>query len=203
MHNKLQELTDKIYNEGIEKANAEAGEILAKARQEAENIVAEAKRQAESINTDAISKAEEVKRNLDAEIKLAVTQAMSALKQQTSESVTLKVIEPPVQKLFADNDFLKALIVNVVKGWVSAGNFDLNLILPEADKQLLEQHLKNSLANELNAGVRIEFSKSLKSGFKIGPAKESYVVNFTDDDFVNYFKTFLKSKTNQLLFGKQ
>jgi V/A-type H+/Na+-transporting ATPase subunit E len=38
MENKLQELTEKIYAEGVDKANKEAEEIIAKANEEVENM---------------------------------------------------------------------------------------------------------------------------------------------------------------------
>ena len=49
MHNKLQELTDKLYNEGLSKGKQEGEEILAKAKVQAEEIIAKAKAEAEAI----------------------------------------------------------------------------------------------------------------------------------------------------------
>ena len=42
-NNKLQELTRKLYNDGLEKGRAEADALVAEARQQAAAIVAEAK----------------------------------------------------------------------------------------------------------------------------------------------------------------
>ena len=47
MQNKLQELTDKLYNEGLSKGKQEGEEILAKAKVQAEEIIAKAKAEAE------------------------------------------------------------------------------------------------------------------------------------------------------------
>ena len=49
MESKLQELTKKLYNEGVQKANKEADSILEKTNEESKNIIAEAKKKAESI----------------------------------------------------------------------------------------------------------------------------------------------------------
>ena len=56
---KIQELTEKIYREGVEKGQQEAERIIAEARQEAEKIVAEAKEQAQAIEQVAKKKAAE------------------------------------------------------------------------------------------------------------------------------------------------
>ena len=46
MQNKLQELTDKLYQEGLSKGKEEGERILADAKAQAEKILAEAKAQA-------------------------------------------------------------------------------------------------------------------------------------------------------------
>jgi len=43
----------------------------------------------------------------------------------------------------------------------------------------------------------------MKSGFKIGPADESYLISFTDEDFTNFLKGYLRPKTSQLLFEEE
>ena len=49
MENKIQELTDKIYREGVEKGNEEAQRLISSARDEAAKIVEDARKEAESI----------------------------------------------------------------------------------------------------------------------------------------------------------
>ena len=49
MENKLQELTKKLYDEGLEKGRAEADRLVGEAKNEAAKIVAEARAQAEEI----------------------------------------------------------------------------------------------------------------------------------------------------------
>ena len=44
MENKLQELTRKLYDEGLEKGRADADKLVADAKAEAARLVAEAKR---------------------------------------------------------------------------------------------------------------------------------------------------------------
>ena len=49
MENKLQQLTQKLYDEGLEKGRAEADKLVADAKAEARKIVAEARAEAEEI----------------------------------------------------------------------------------------------------------------------------------------------------------
>ena len=56
MENKIQELTDKIYREGVEKGNAEAQRLVGAAQDEAKKIIADAQAQAEVILAEAKKK---------------------------------------------------------------------------------------------------------------------------------------------------
>jgi V/A-type H+-transporting ATPase subunit E len=77
------------------------------------------------------------------------------------------------------------------------------VILSESDRGQLESYFKNNLATELNKGLEVAFSSNIKSGFKIGPSDNSYLISFTDDDFTNFLKSYLRPKTSQLLFGEK
>jgi V/A-type H+-transporting ATPase subunit E len=200
MQSKLQELTDKLYAEGVQKARNEAEEIVKKAREEAEKIVEEAKRIASGLVDEANEKAAEIKRNIEAEIKLASQQAISSLQQKIGNGITVQVVEPAIKEVFNDKAYLQSLILKVVEGWSKTGNFDIMVILPEKDQQEMDQFLTNSLAVEMNKGLTFVYSDSIKSGFKVGPKDGSYVISFTENDFQNFFKSFLRPKTNQLLF---
>ncbi len=200
MQSKLQELTDKLYAEGVQKANDEAESILEKAKQEAKKIVEEANKQASRVIEDAKAKAEETQRNVESEIKLASQQAVSSLHQEICNSITVKVAEPSLKEVFSDKKYVQSLIVKVVEGWAKSGNFDINVILPEAEKQEMDKFLKNSLAAEMNKGLSFEYDSAVKGGFKVGPKDGSYLISFAESDFQNFFKSFLRPKTNQLLF---
>jgi V/A-type H+-transporting ATPase subunit E len=200
MQTKLQELTEKIYNEGVQKAHEEAEAILNDARQKAANIENEASKNAESIVSEARQKAEVLKKHVESELKMSVSQAVLALKQELTGLITLKAIQPPVKEVFGDKVYLQNLVELVVKGWTQKESFDLQVVLPEQNRTQMENYFKNQLATEMNKGLEIVFSDGLKSGFKIGPSNGSYVISFTDQDFMNFFKAYLRPKTTELLF---
>lgn len=202
MQTKLQELTEKIYSEGVEKAKLEADAIIKAAQEKAKAIEQEALSKAESIVAEAESKAESLKLHIESELKMSIGQAVAALKQTIANTVCMKAIQPSVKELFGDKEFLKGLIGNLIKGFAEKGAMDLLLILPEKDRQELETYYKNQLASELNKGLELSFSDGVRSGFKIGPADGSYIISFSDTDFTNFFKDYLRPKTKEILFDK-
>ena len=96
---KIQELTEKIYREGVEKGQAEADRIVEEAKHTAEQIIAEAREQAKGIEAQAQKKAGELDANTKSELKLYTSQALNALKN--------RVFTPD-----PDNHFLPELILS-------------------------------------------------------------------------------------------
>lgn len=200
MDSKIQQLTEAIYNEGIQKAQDNADAILNEAKAKAAQIEKDAQAEAEKLLAETRAKSDELRRHVESEIKMTLNQALSAIKQNITSLVTTNVIQPPVKELFSDKQYMEKLILSIVKSWSEKDNFDLNVILPEKDRAEMEKFFKNSLAAELNKGLQLTFSKNLKSGFKISPDNGSYLISFTDEDFINFLKTYLRPKSTQILF---
>ena len=63
MENKIQELTDKLVKEGIEKGKNEGDKIISEANDKAASIIDDAKKEAEAIINEAQKKAAELDKN--------------------------------------------------------------------------------------------------------------------------------------------
>jgi len=202
MENKLQELTQKLYNEGVEKAKQEAEKILSEAKSEADKVKQAAEADAKKIIADAENKSSELKKSVEAELALALKQSLRAVKQQVVEMIVTKVMDEPTKKAFDDEKFIKEIIETVVKNWnPNKGDaIDLSELLPADKEKELDKFFNEKLAKELNTGLEISFSESLKGGFKIGPADGSYKISFSEEDFENFFKSYLRPKTIDILF---
>ncbi|MBN2484454.1 MAG: hypothetical protein JXB34_00635 [Bacteroidales bacterium] len=199
MQSKLQELTEKIYQEGLEKGNAEAKAIVDKAKNESVSIINEAKTEAEKIIADARKKAAEIQKNTKSEIKLSSKQALNALKQQITDSINSTVVTKATEKSF-DTDFIKRIIETTLKNWSSKQTSELKVILPPADEKELSDYFSKSVKELLNSGLEIQTDPSVKAGFQIAPKDGSYKVSFTDKDFENFFKQYLRPKLIEILF---
>lgn len=203
MTKKLQDLTEKIYNEGVQKAKEEAEAILKEAREKASTIEKDAQKRAGQTIEDAEKKAEEIKKHVESEMKMALEQSMAALKQNIAGLVTMEAVEPTTKELFSDKKYLGDLIEKTIDGWIKKESMDLEVILPESQRKQMEDHFKKQMAHHLNKGLQLSFSKDMKAGFKVGPADGSYVISFTDEDFNNFFKAYLRPKSTELLFEKK
>ena len=199
--NKLQELTDKLYNEGLSKGRQEGEELLAKAKVQAEEMVAKAQAEAAQIVAAAQKQADEIRSKVASDIKMASSQSLAATKKDIETLVVGKMTEEPVKKALASADFVKELIQAVAAKFTTDGPVDLALILPESLQKELEPFVTGELAKTLGAGIEASFSKKVNGGFKIGPKDGGYFVSFTDETFSELIAEYLRPATKKILFG--
>ena len=205
MTNKILELTEKIYNEGVVKAKVYAKQIIADSKKEAAEIIKSAKKEELAILEEAKIKAAELKKNTDSEIQLAARQFMSNFKQQITNVITTSQVETPVKKAFNNNEFIKSIILTIIKNWnpQKPEELKLSILLPLNDEKELIDFFESQAIKTLNQGVDIQFDTKTTNGFKIGPKDGSYKISFSDKDFENYFKGYIKERTKNLLFENQ
>ncbi|MBO5382533.1 MAG: hypothetical protein J6A40_10690 [Bacteroides sp.] len=196
MENKIQELTDKIYREGIEKGNEEAQKLIAKAQEDALKIVEDARKEAESIVAAAQKKADELSKNTQSELKMFAGQAINALKSEVATLVTDKLVGEDVKAFAANKDFLNAFIVELASKW-SANE---PIVISTADAEGLKKYFAAKAKDLLDKGVKIEQVNGIKTLFTLQPADGSYKVNFGEEEFENYFKAFLRPQLVEMLF---
>ena len=74
MEQRLQDLTEKLYNEGVEKGREEAERLIFEAIEKSKSIENMAKLEAANLLDKATNEAEELKKNSLTELKLAASQ---------------------------------------------------------------------------------------------------------------------------------
>ncbi|MDO5460962.1 MAG: hypothetical protein Q4F44_04900 [Bacteroidales bacterium] len=196
MENKIQELTEKIYAEGVEKGNAEAARLVEEAKAQAAEIVKSAQAEAEAIVAAAEKKAAELDANSRSEVKLYGAQAVNALKSEAANIITDTVVKAAVKEALA-GDTMKALIVKIAERW-SANE---QIVISTAEAAELKAFFAKNAKALLDKGVEIKQVNGLKTSFSIAPADGSYKVNFGEGEFEAYFKAFLRPQMVELLFA--
>ncbi len=205
MENKLQELTQKLYTVGVEKAKNEAEIIIADAQKKADLVIKNAKTEAEIIIDNAKKESAEFKKKIESELKLSSKQVIATVKSQITNLVVQDLLSKDLEKNLADNDFMKTIIELIVKKWQpdEAQSTDLQIILPQEKKDNFNKYIREKINHLLANGLTVNFEDNFKSGFKIAPKDNSYIINFAQEDFDNFFKTYLRAQTANLLYGEE
>jgi V/A-type H+-transporting ATPase subunit E len=193
---KIQELTSKLYTEGVEKGREEAERIIAEARTKEKQILEEAEAKATEMIASAQKEQEERKKNTEAELKLYATQATEALRTEIINLVTDKLATMNVKAAMEDKNFMQKLISELVMNW--ARNESLTVGVENAEA--LNAYIASNAKHLLDKGLKIESVNGIGSGFTLSPQDGSYKVRFGEEEFINYFREFLRPQIQQLLF---
>ena len=198
---KLQELTQKLYEEGLAKGKTEGDRILLNAREQADAIVKSAREEADAIVAKARKEAEDYRTKVEGDVKMAATQTIQETKAAIENLIVAQAVDAPAKAALADADYVKELIGAVAAKFAPGVDGDLSIILPEALKGKLDAYVSGSIAKSLGKGVTLDFSKKLSGGFQIGPKDGGYYISFSDETFAELIGSYLRPATKKLLFG--
>ncbi|MDL2331035.1 V-type ATP synthase subunit E [Odoribacter sp. OttesenSCG-928-A06] len=200
MENKLDVLTKKLYDEGVNKAKQEAATIIANAQKEAERLIAEAELKAKSIESKANDAVENLRKKAESEMMLSARQAVTALKQEITELVSGKVAGEMAKSGLEEKAFVQELLMSVVKKWdVSSGNINLEILLSESEKKQFEAYLTEKYKDLLDKGLTVK-SGSGKEAFVLQPHDGSYKIAFSEALFESFFHQYVRGLTKELLY---
>ncbi|MBQ7697039.1 MAG: hypothetical protein IJT35_00445 [Paludibacteraceae bacterium] len=193
---KLEEITKKIYAEGVEKGNAQAEQIVEKAKAEAAAIVENAKKEAEAIAAQAAAKAAELDKNTRSELRLYAEQSVNAVKTAVTDLLNGQVAKESVKAATTDPQFMQSLILKMAEQMAKDGN----VVIETKDAETLRAYFAAHAKALLDKGVQINEVKGIKTNFQIRPAQGGYKLAFGEDELVAYFKEFLRPQLIEMLF---
>ncbi len=198
---KLEELTNRLFDEGLEKGRAEADRLVADAKAEAAKIVAEAKAEAAKIVKEAEVKAADTAKNSMTEISLAGKQALAKIKNEIADAIITKSVTASVANVVVDPAFVEQLLLAVAASWNNGEKVELKAMLPEALEAQFSKVFEASAAKLLAAGIEVGYSKDVRNGFKVGEKAGGYYISFTDESFAALMQEYLREKVSKLLFA--
>jgi V/A-type H+-transporting ATPase subunit E len=202
MDNKLEQLTHKLYSEGLEKGRSEGERLVAEAGEKAKKIVAEAEAKAAETARRAAADAEELRKNTLTELSMAGREAVSRIKAELTDLVTARAISGGVKSANLDAAFIRDMLLAVAKSWRSGEKVNLEAALPESQRSALDSALKGSVGELLAAGVEVGWSADVKSGFRVSEKDGGYYIGFSDENLEALLTGFLREKVAAILYSK-
>lgn len=202
MQNKLQELTDRLYNEGLSKGRTEAESILKQAKEEAEKIISQAESQAAVIKERAEKNAADLRDKAESDIRTATKQSLQATKKDIEHTLERAMTSGKTTSVLSDTDFIKEIIRTVAQKFDSQQSTDIALLLPESLRTELEPWVADELSKTIGNGISVAFSKKISGGMTIGPKDGSYFVSLTDETFTELICQYLRPVTRKIIFGE-
>jgi V/A-type H+-transporting ATPase subunit E len=196
MENKIQELTDKLVHEGVERGNAEAERIISEANEKAAKIISDAKAEAEKIVAQGRKDVQTLNQNTQSELKMFCGQALNALKTEITNVLCDNVVSQSVSEVVNDKTFMQEFMLKLAEKWGAQED----LVISTEDAASLKAFFAKKAKALLDKKITIEQVNGQKTLFSVGPADGSYKLNFGNEEFEDYFKSFLRPQLVEMLF---
>lgn len=201
MSDKLRQLTDQIYAEGIEKAEAECKRLLEQAKREAQAIRDQAQSNAERLTRDAQRDAASIKQQVAAEVALAARKAIGRLKADLGRLVSENALNEPLRKGLSDPQTLSAVLVALAAALKKDEKGHWEVSLAPDQRKAIEAHLEAGKIEVLRNGFKLTDAEGQPYGFQLRPEGEHYALAFDDKAFAEFLAPYLRVATRELLGG--
>ena len=194
MEIQIQDLITSIKTDGIEKAKAEAAEIISKAKAEAEAIIRDANQEREKILSNARREIETESRSAEEKLRQAARDASLTFKKSVDDEIA-KIMKEAVDTSL-DSDCLSRLIESVVSSSFVA---DAEITISESDKDKVASGLINALSQKLKKGLTLKTSSLLSGGFIVKASDGSGYFDLSDDEIAKLLYPYLSENLRKLL----
>ena len=195
MENKIQQLTEKLYVEGLQKGKNESEKMINKAKESAEAIIAEAQANAKKIIEDAHKSEKELAINTRKELALAGAQMIGDVKQSIREVLLKNSIEKDVKSNFQNATFIGTLIEKLIESWGKGGTIEV----PASYEAQINEYLQEKIGENLRQGLVIKPSSSIKDGFRVEMENGHYYINFGSEEFELFLADYLRPKVAKII----
>lgn len=187
MESTLERMVDRVYQEGISRAEERARQITAAAETKAEEITSKAREQAEEIIRHAKAEAEKLLKTAQSDLGLLATRALSQLKSEIGQLLSVKTVAQPVAEIASDPAFISAVVLRLL---ATEPGGSISLVVPEALRAQISSELSAKLQGNLQ-GLEIKTGAN-KTGFTIVRKDAGYELDFTETALMEFLQPYLK-----------
>jgi V/A-type H+-transporting ATPase subunit E len=212
----VQELIDKLKEDGVSAGRETANQIEEEARKKAKEILSVAQKEADDILYSAREQANLEKDSAREAFQLAFRDASLKLKEMISEEFAAR-LQRLVKQELDDTAFLRQLILLLTteEKYDEFKKQNVDVILPESIFELedlredpveardsqLSQFVHSLVSNQLRTGVELHIGRDHSSGLKIQLNGNSIELDFTDQAITDMLLNHLMPRFRAMLDG--
>lgn len=197
MEVQLQELLDKIKDEGVKAAELESARIRQAAEKKAEEMLLKAQKEASEIIAKARAEAARFEQTSKEMVKQAGRNTILGLRKSILD-VYSAVIQTETREALSEKTLEEAIVI-LIKSWADKKVSELEVLLSPKDLAKIESRLRTRLAEELKKGVELKPFPGLAAGFRIGMKDGAAYYNFTDQGIAEIMSEYLNPKLSELI----
>jgi len=175
----VQQLIDRLHNEGVAAGKEEGEQLVEEARREAARIVADARKDAEEHHTQAHSDIEREKEAAKAALRMAARDTVLKMRSEIAARFEAQVRRLVTEEL-QDREFLRRLILEVAGKSMSEVAPGQEMEILVSDKPGVEQMVREISAEMLREGIEIKPAGEEQIGIRARLTGEDVEIEMTD-----------------------
>lgn len=198
MEIQLQELIDRIKNDGVAAAEIEARSIVDAARSEAERLVADAQAQADKILANAKLENERMVKSSEDAIRQAGRNLLISFRESVARELK-SIVGENVRAVYS-SEHLAQLIISVVECWANRPDTEeIAVILNSDDLKALENTLLTALRDRMSKGLTLKANDNFDGGFRIAVNDGGVYYDYSSEAVADMLSNYLSPKVTELL----
>jgi V/A-type H+/Na+-transporting ATPase subunit E len=213
----VQELIEKLKNQGVTAGREQAGQIVKEARDQAARILSDAKAQAEAMLSDARKKIEIEHTSAQEAMKAAFRDTQLTLRSQFRAAFAAH-LKKLVSVELQDKDFVRQLVLviaGMTKPEIADAPLEIQLpsnlfetdehgtrLSPEGKERL--RHLVLGVSGQLlREGVDLKPSEDFSGGIRVHVVGEDLEIDLTDEALSNLLLKYLLPRYRAIVSGQE
>ena len=194
----LQELIDKIKNDGVASAEYEAKRIITEAEEKAQHILADAQKKSDALIQSAKAENSRMeKASIDA-VRQAGRNVLISFRDSIIAQLNAIIKKDTASALSAE--VLKTLIPELLKKWLASEDASsISVLLSAKDLEAVQSSLAASLKAEITKGLIIKTDETLADGFRIGIKNGEAYYDFSSESVASLFSSYLNPQTAKIM----
>jgi len=199
MAEELQNLLDKINENGIKKAQAERESILKDARAEADTIIRNAKDEAARLTAKATAEAEALRARSESSVRQAVRDLLLKLESEFRSRISAAVSGAAEGALTPE--FMTRLIRELAASFADSPEAEITILAAVKDKAALDAALKSALADSLKTTPKVLADPELGGGFEVSFRSGELYFDFSKEAVTQMVAAYAGPRVAELLNG--
>ncbi|MDJ0837706.1 MAG: hypothetical protein QNK37_14415 [Acidobacteriota bacterium] len=182
----INQLIERIKQEGVDAGRVENERIVREAQNQAEQLLAEAKQKAEAMVADAQTQADEMRTRAESDLRLAVRDYVADFGQRIRRNLIQPAISDKVAETIAHPQFLQNVLTEICRDFIKEGGGSIEAVIPPDTKEALGAYFADAVSQKL-AGitdVQLQGSEGL-TGFRLRREGEGFTWDFTLEAIVS------------------
>jgi V/A-type H+-transporting ATPase subunit E len=199
MAQNVQELINKIKQDGLQAAEQKAQEIEAAAEKKADDLIAQAQAQAQKILADAQARQKQLEESSRVSLTQAARDTVLSLKKAIHDLLD-KIVRQEIHGVLTPEQ-MAGMILELVKGFAAQGadGKHVEVALNDENRAHLEKDLLAKLQKEVKAGIKIRTADDLTGGFTISFDQGRSCFDFSESALAEYLGKYVNEYVGNLL----